>query len=500
MNAKLIKSIAPNNLVWTEPPMSSGMFEGLDMVSAWSYDLGCAQVLERFKSDYAYARHLGKLFQPTLGAFHWINSVLGCKVDGKSKFLSLTVDELSANTWIAIGAVPAHDISFFNVYAWFEGENVKEKYLTEKDSSERFGKLAKEQLYPAAMLLRDMPMLQPKVGLLCPESTRWYSDRKSWMYWRVNYLWGRCLSKNQIDYDMLYENDVLAGKLENYNTIIFPLAGKISNKVHDALQQISDKATIVVDKYCNARYPNMKVIDHKFMESMGYNNESFLPCQEFIQQLYKDLKPSLDIWAEGKNGPVFVFERLYGGCKYIIVINNHWTTGEFNKYADEQVVRGIKYQPYGVAQNALISFKNDTSPIVYDFLSSRKIDVKSKDGRVEFETDLPPGGARIFCIYQHEFKEMTVRKQGSFTRGKEGEFIIKLIDSIGNAPGGRQILDIEVIDANGQKTDESGLYTMENGLLRMLVRFAVNSPPGKWTLNLKEHSSGLKKTFVVDLY
>ena len=236
----------------------------------------------------------------------------------------------------------------------------------------------------------------------------------------------------------------------------------------------------------------MKIIDHKFIERMGYNDEPFQPCQKFVKQLYKDLRPCMDVWAEGEKGPVLVFERRYAGRKYIVVLNNHWGTGEFNKYADEQIVRGVKYQPYGVAQKALISFKNDAEPVVYEFLSSHKINVEKKNGRMELEVDLPSGGARILCVYPHEFKEITIRKQGSFICGKTGEFNINLTDSIGNAPGGRQVLELEIIDATGQKTDESGLYTMENGSLTVPVRFALKSPKGEWILNLCERSSGLK--------
>jgi hypothetical protein len=495
-NARLIKDIAPENLIWTEPAISSiGMFENVDMAAAWGYWLGTTEVLAEFRKGYAYARDAKKLFQPTVAMSHWVNHALNADVNGRKCLLSLTVDELTANTWIAIGALPAHDIDFWNVFAWYDAENTKEKYIGEPGLLKSFGQLVQEQLYPAAVLLRDMPVAQPDVTLLIPASSGFYSENSSWTYNRLNLLWGRYLSQNQINYDILYEDDVTMENLKRYKVVIFPMSDKVSLRVHDALMKVADSTTIVVDRYCRRNYPNMKMIDHKFNVSDGYKSEPFKPCSDFIKQLYLNLAPSLNVRAEGEKGPVMVFERNYGLVRYIIVLNNLWTTGELNKYAVEQEIRGVKYQPYGVAQKAKVAFKSPAEPVIYDFLKSQRINSRKSGEYAELDIELLPGGAKIFCIYPHEFKEIKISQDGVSACGKTVYFTMNLYDTANSAPGGRQLIDLEIIDAAGNKTDESGLYPMENGVLRVPVRIAVNSPAGKWTLDLCERSSGLRQSF-----
>jgi len=489
-NAKLIKSIAPENITWTEPPASSGMFSNVDMAAAWGYTLGESEILAQFRKDFAYARNAKKLFQPTVGASYYVNRELKANVNGKQISLALTVDELTANTWLSLAAFPAHDVGFWNIFAWYDAENKGGRFWNPGNLSKPFGQIVKAQLYPAAVLLRDMPLAQADVALLLPESTAFYMEN-NWNYWRLNVLWGRCLAENQINYDVLYDENITPDSLKRYKVVIFPMSGKVSNRVHDALMNVSDSVSIIVDKYCLCNYPNMKMVDHKY--AGGYNSDQFKPCANFVHQLYKDLASSVSVRAEGEKGPVMVFERIYGTGRYIIVLNNLWTTGELNKSAVEQEIRGVKYQPYGVPQKAKVTFKSSGDAVIYDFLDSRRINSEQSGEEAQFETDLTPGGAKVFCIYPHAFKEIKVFQDGGAASGKTVNFDINVYDTANSAPGGRQLLDIEVIDADGNKTDESGLYAMENGALRLTVRIALNSPVGKWTLNMQERSSGIKK-------
>ena len=254
---------------------------------------------------------------------------------------------------------------------------------------------------------------------------------------------------------------------------------------------------IVTDNDCAAVFPNMRKVNFKYNPGMQYKQEAFKPCSDFAEELYVQLKPSMNILAEGEKGPVFVFERHFAGCKYIVLVNDLRKPGEFNNYVDgEDTYEGrmTDYRPYGAAQMAMISFNADNAPVVYDFLSSQRVPVRCQNGRAELTTELPPGGARVFCVYPDEFKAITVSADGAYVAGGLGLLSIKLTDSKGGAPGGRQVLRVEITDTDGRGAEESGLHVMENGALRIPLRFALRAPVGQWTVKLTELSSGLKAT------
>ncbi len=454
IDINIFRKLAPGRTLWTDPVGRAGplMFRDFDMVSSWSYSPDPAMFLGNLNEAYSVAAALKKPFMPTLGMPLFCGRPLKCRKDGRELSVTTTVDELREKTWLAIGGIPCRDICFWAAEAWYEDGGEGGQYLVEKEASLRFGELVRSELYPAAMLLRDMPREPARVGLLLPESTRWYSDAPGWSYSKLASLWRTSLTLAMIPYDTLGEIDATRENLEKYDVIIFPMAKAVSKQIHDVLTAISGRTMIVTDNDCAAVFPNMKKLNFRYTSKMQYSQASFKVCSDFAEALYAKLKPSMGVRAEGEKGPVFVFERNFAGCKYIVVVNDLRKTGEFNRYLDGKDTyegRLTDYRPYGVPQKVVVSLASDRIPVVYDFLRSRKVESERRNGRVLLETELPPGGARVFCVYPDEFSAVTISADGPFKAGNVGALTVKLTDRMGKAPGGRQVLNVVVTDKTG---------------------------------------------------
>jgi len=489
VNAELAHELSPGNIVWSEPAMSSGMFNNLDMGADWGYEYNPYSVLEYFKHSYARTRTAGKLYMPTVGMAYWPE--LKAKKKDKSLNVGLTVDDLTIKCWIALGAVPAHSLSFFTVDTWSEGEKNPDGPFVDPGCGEAFGKIAKSQLQPAAMLLRDMPMSQAPVALLLPESTEWTAGYW-WGHEHYTKVWRNALGESLMDYDILYDRDITLEKLKHYRALLFPMAGSVLRKNFEVIKEAAASSAVIVDKHCKQEYPNMKILDTRY--DFKKRDETLKVVLDYLKPLREELKASLPVWAEGQSGPVLAFGREYGKRFYAVIINNKRTTGNLNQFFTEKW-----YEPYGAAQKVAVSLKIQDGSTVYDFTSSRKIPYRFENGRALFELDMAPAAGLVLCVYPKEFKKLGIAVAGNFAEGRTASFKVKITDAAKLPPGGRQLLSAKLSDPTGKVRDESDLYVMENGEGEIPVRFMLKEPPGKWQLELKELSSGLTQQYAFTL-
>jgi hypothetical protein len=481
VNTELVHELSPGNITWTEPALSSGMFNNLDMGADWGYEFNPYSVLEYFKCSSARARSAGKLYMPTLSMAYWPG--VNVKKNGKNVTVAMSVDDLTIKSWIALGGIPAHALSFFAADIWSEGEKNPDLLFIDKGCGEAFGKIARARLHPAAALLRDMPMTQAPVAILLPETTAWTNHQ-----WLGNVFyskaWKNTLGESLIDYDVLYDRDITVENLKRYRTLLFPMANIVLRKNYDVIKAAAASSTVVVDKLCKQEYPNMKRLDTTY--NYPKLDETSKVVLDYLKSLREVLKPSLPVWADGQSGPVLAFGREYGNRFYAVIINNKRTTGNLNQFFTEKW-----YEPYGAAQKATVSLKIPDGSTVYDFNSSRKISYKYENGRAKLELDMAPAAGHVLCVYPKEFKALEITPAGSFEQGKTASFKIKITDSAKQSPGGRQVLSAKLSDPAGKIRDESDLYVLENGAGEIPVRFMLKDATGKWKLELKELSSGL---------
>ncbi len=492
-NAKAVREADPQNLVWTEPGFSAGIFRQTDMGGAWAYLVTLQEVAGKLRREWGRIRSAGrKYFQPTLTMYYWINSREKGVLNGKEYFRTRSVDELKADCWAAIGMVPMHDLCFFNAYAWYDAENTGQKFLPGQRMSDEFGRFMKQEFYPSALLLRDMEEPPARVALFVPEAISFYSE-KSWEYYRTMCMWERNLALYNIHFDVVYSASLTQRALEDYSIVILPMASKISRELHERLLALASKVRIVADNHCKREYPGLLRLNYTHNPGRPYDQKTFENIFPFLKELEVS-GTGRSFRAEGKSGNVMYFERMYKGVRFLLVVNNHWTTGFLSRCAADQSPRGFEYRPYGVSQPAVLTIFGAADSVIYDFSTGRKVPFRKEGNHVVFETVLGPGGGKLFCVYPSALSrlEMTIPKD--IRRGETAAFRCVLTDETGKNAPGRQIFRVDVTDADDRQTDDGGWHVMEDGILSVPVRIGSDAPCGTWKITVSEHTSALTST------
>ena len=493
-DAKMVKSLRPDNLTWTDPAYP-GLFRPLDMGSDWAYSPALQDVAGRLRYGWSHAEVYGKLYQPTLTMYYWINNREMGTLDGKTYILPRSPDELTADCWAALGCAPMHDLCFFNTYAWYDAETDSKNYLPMKGMSEVFGRFMRNDFYPAVLLLRDMAEPPARVALFMPEDISYYSEH-DWNYYRVRTQWLRSLSQNNIHFDVVTGEKFRKAGLDQYSVIIVPMRSKASKTAHAALLKAAEKAQIVVDDYCPAKYPNMVKLNYKWA---GYDFKTFSVCDDFVKKL-AGKGPGRSFTAVGEKGPVMTFEKNHQGVRYFIVINNHWSAdGYLARCAKQKQMHGLDFKPYGIPQKVRLSFSDPAGSAVYDFLKSAELKVRTDSGKSSFDFELGPGEGKVFCVYPVKIADLKLSCSGTARRGNPIVLSAELLDRSGKRISGRQLLHLSLRDSRGSLMDESGFYTLENGIVKIPVFIAKDAVPGSWKALIAERTAGLRQVLTFEV-
>ena len=499
----LVRELQPDNIVWSEPCMSVGMFEHLDMAADWMYAYDLADFFRELKRSWATVQTENKKFMPTATMGYWpvltgkipvaeAASLESAKTDAansaeakpdeakpaetKSITINATVDDLKIKTALCLAAVPAEALSFFSVDSWSANEpeylsqGQEAKGTVEPKSGERFGQFVRSDLKPMANLLRNVPMVraQTPIAVVLSESTGYYSG----LWWgQYHYTTAilHALGESGLDYDIIYDRQMEVTRLKQYKLVLFPTGKIVTRKNYEILKAVdaSPETLLVVDKYCSQNYPNAVKMDDLYYDFPNREKATIEPVKRLLTEQWSKLTDGLPLLADGIAGDprqsesplqtnVLRFLREQNGIQYAVVINNARTTGAFNAYMPDK----DWYRPYGAPQKITTRIKiaDGAQPTIYAFPAMKPVEYQLLNGYAVVTEDFAPAQTRIYCVYPKPLGEVkaTVNKA-------ESRIELEQKYSDGSPLNGRQVVQIQVCDPDGIQRDESGLYVLENG-------------------------------------
>lgn len=520
VNTETIRRLSPGNIVWSEPLVPHGVV----MTASWEYDYSPYLVLYGVKDSYNAVKKAGKEYMPTLSMSYWpeqwggyeqkdaakakkddVMSILNDKMDDdgganereaaeaakvkKQKIpvqLAQTYDELVIKTYIALGAVRSGALSIFALDAWPEGEkNIKlpeppEKCLVaDPDCGKKYGEMVRNVFFPMAEMMKDMEPVPQKVAVFVPDSSR-FTANMGWTNFHFLQAFKDMIGGSYLDYDVLGDNE-RPEKFKEYKYIFFPAARSVTRENYDKLCKAADTAKIYIDLHCRQTYPGMQRYDDP-----ADSKKRWTLLKELCKKIREELKPELDIWADGDKGGVFAFKRTSGETPYFVVVNDARTKGNLNKYNS-----GEWYKPYGLAQNVKISMKIPQNSIVYDFAASKQIPYKYENGRAVIETQMEAAQGMVLCVYPRAFKEI----KASASNLKPSAIVkirVELFDESGKTVKGRQYVELKLQDDKGNIRDESGGCLMKDGVAEIPVYLSAKESAKELKAEFTEKTSGLK--------
>lgn len=505
--AKAIKSVKPV-LVWSEP-MWGGLADSVDMGADWEYEYSIYATLRQLRAHSAACRRFGKPYMPTLGGCYWPEQrgrhPTRKDKDGRHEGVNMAQgsDEVAIKTWLSIGAVPAHNLSWFGLDAWEYGVSNALKYaasptnavpvIAEADCAERYGKRWREDLAPAAELLRDMPNVPAKIAYLdLPEVA--HAGGFWWGHYHFGNTLGGVLSKGPANFDYVGREDLLAGRLADYEYVVYPMSRVVYREHADALRKLARRGVkIVLDSYATNCYENAIVLKNvmykpnRWAEMAADFGAWYDPVAKEVAARQGASSPATD----GRTS--FTLEKEYKGVRYVTVVNdardpkpsylNIFKTNDW--YRVVGAPQTIETEIRKVAKGAK----------VYRFnRRGRGCSVSRKGGTVRIRGDFAPAEGAVYCVYPKALKAPALSLDGPARPGATVNLVVRVEDEDGAGAPGRQLVELTLADGDGVARDESGRYVVEDGQVTIPLRIAKGEAPtgffGKWKATVVDLTTG----------
>ena len=151
-------------------------------------------------------------------------------------------------------------------------------------------------LEPFGELARATANAPRSVAVLDCLTARVYGDREREHTHYANYQiynFATLLAMCHVGFDVIIEEDVLAGELAKYEMLVLARADVLSESVYNAICLYAKNGGIVIaDRHCKARIPKMLVMDFDFTHRRGVNANAISANQDYAS---KDDKNSVAI-------------------------------------------------------------------------------------------------------------------------------------------------------------------------------------------------------------
>ena len=496
-----IREIDPRNVVWSEPA-AEGVAERLDMSANWHYQYRTSSTLRELYHYSSCARSYGKPYMPTLSGEYCHGYCIPRWRDAKDKRSRPGVqsdDEVAIKAWLSIAAVPAHALSIFMLDAWLTG---REKGWAAPDTGDRFGKEWHARIQPAATLLRDLPNERAPLAYVLPSECD-FTIGMGWNETHYRDHLADAMAEYGLPFDCICNRELEAGKLREYKAALF-IMGRAIYADHAKRLDEADRAGVRIhsDRYCWRDFKNG--VRHTDLYYNHYKQDRiFADFRAWYAKLADELREHLTAKSDGDGTDAYTFTKKYDGVTYVTVVNNKRSEqpGFLNN-----LITNAWYRPYAAANTITTHIKLPAGSVVYEFNADAagarrpRPEVVTAQGAgpsrprsfwFDLSRSYAPMEGKVFCVYPTELAKLRLDVKDGFVR-------IALDDVNGKPAPGRQVVDVEVRDPDGNLHDETGRYVMEGGRVKIPLRLAdddVRGSAGKcWQVTAKELTTGFACT------
>ena len=194
---------------------------------------------------------------------------------------------------------------------------------------------------------------------------------------------------------------------------------------------------------------------------------------------------------------VHTFEKRHNGASYVVVVNS--TRGDSKSIMNE-FCKSKWYRPNGAPRRITTRIKVPSGGAVYDFSADgRRLSPRMEQGEAVVTMDYAAAEGRLFSVYPKPLARMAAKAKGDFRPGGSAALAVGVFEQGRAFAPGRQLVELELRGPDGALRDESGRYVAECGRLKIPLRFARDEQPGRWTVRLRELTSGLKAETEIEL-
>jgi hypothetical protein len=473
----------------------------LDQVGTWFYThpdasetLGAAETLVNAAQDESKRKGIN------FGASLWLYANRICPAKQTYAGVQPT-DIIIESDWLAFSRIP-EEIEHYSLTHLMPSAKPQFKQKNIYDKLAQFSRQVLQPLWPTVSRLNRAPR---DCAMLLSFGSQLFGN-KTWSGYGCSTGFGyyAALQMAHIPTDIIFDENIQRGDLQKYKILFMHDIKHLPKSVFNKIVAFAEKGGTVV---CGAPFAklipgavdfDMDMTKRKKSTYYHIKNKGGFAADVVYQDMKRNaaavrkmLKNKLSFYADCDSHSAFINVLEKYGRKYVFVVNDKRTFGDYvgKKY------RAVMEQ--GVPQKLNVMIKSDNA-VVYDLVSHIRLKSFSKAGQTVVPLTLKPAWGAVLAVYEQDIKRVEISLPQVLRTGNSSEFVIKVIGNDGKAMTGIQPVEVIISDPEGKRNEFSGYFAAENGVSRIKFIPAKNDLRGKWTVSVKELSSGIqiKKNFV----
>jgi hypothetical protein len=514
--ARIIKARRPDVMTWHDPYRLApvyGSHTGLDCISTWTYGhpdikrLAYTTVLQaaarrdhqKVMQDitlYVYGRFVVPLGTPTAN--------LLSDQPGRDPFFNQGPDYAREAMWLVMSQRP--DALCFYFAGRLQPTNAAlDPFISSPETFDAIGEVCRTLVEPYGPAILASRRVKPRVAVLLSASALWFAASPRVPGYINEQILPFCalLMMNHVPFDVLLDDDIAAGRLNDYDALVIPRGDTLTRGNHARIVAFAAAGKkVIADQSLRASVPGAAVFDADFSFERSVDGaalaagravtaEEHRARSEALAERLGPLLAGLPRPAESDSKRVVLNTLESGDIRYLFVTNDERTYGP--RFGPWKLM-----QDAGVRQTARIRLTASGKPALYDALSHQPITSTTQGDQAAFEVTLPPARGRLIAVLPEPVGKVVVTAPATCPRGRRSSIVVSVVGASGRPLAGSVPLQIEVRDPLGRRNEYSRYAATvpageaAGGRYQFSLPFlpGVNDLPGDWQVTVTELIGG----------
>jgi hypothetical protein len=298
--AEVAHRYRPDMIVLTDPyrlcPIPQ-RFAGMDAVSSWTYTNPDPKTSLFVETLDCASRHLGNASIPSITLWNYAGSIFPSGENRKNRELTVRMgpDRWTECAWFYLSRGGMALGSYFGspMEIFIDGGN---EYVYSRATEAAMASFCKNVLVPFGELARNTRNIPRNVAVLDCLTARVYGNPEREHTHYANYQiynFATLLAMSHIPFDVIIEDDVLAGELKHYDMLVLARADVMTESIYRKICAYAKQGGIVIkDQQCLADIPRALTFSFDFFFRKGVNANALSTSQDYAS---KDDQSTVDI-------------------------------------------------------------------------------------------------------------------------------------------------------------------------------------------------------------
>jgi len=504
--AAAFKSHDPSFLTFHDPalrmPSLKNRYEGLDLINHWHYTTRDPKNLA-FTIDSMFAAaaegqkvgHMVQLLWPaTVGTPEIVQARPDIGTLKPSSYIAPSPHVVREATWISLSR-PIDMLAYHGIGTVRETLGGGPYVFSNPDTYEELKLLGQKLWQPYGTLFTRLEKHQKRAAFLASTANRLFSSVQTGYLWDYAYYgnYYEAIQNAHVPTDVLFEDDIKAGALDNYDVLFLPRCEVIPRSVYEKILAFARSGKpVFADDWLVPKIPGAIKITFSDISRKIKAKDRKMKILQKARLIRSALRGRFELEYDCDSTEVIMNAAKAKGITYLFVINDKRRAGnyvgQFGNVLEE-----------GVPQSVKVEIKSNENFVLYDMLEQNILASKRIDDKLTFNLELGPCEGRIIALYPRPISDISVSGPKEIMRNGNFKLYVDFLDKANENLPGVQPLRLSITDSGSRMNEYSGYYAGVNGKFSIEFPAALNDSTGFWKFEVEDLTSGKKATYFEDL-